>query len=265
MRAREAVAAVKQGVIWLAESVHASWVAERRAAGLPMLSDCELYQAFDLTYDHDIWPLWQTAVAGKVSVARYLEMLRFQDCIYPAHYVKMRCVENHDQPRIMTLAPTRAQALAWTAFQAFNKGAFLIYAGQESGATNTPSRFDVDAVEWGEYALAPFITRLAQLKKERAQREGAFVLLDAEPAIQAAWTCDGEELYGVFNVEGSPGQVTVRLPDGVYVDLLSDRPVQVRAGQMPIPEGAMILRWTGAAHGTKYERKPVYSLLLDHR
>lgn len=57
LEARRAVAAVKPGVIWLAESVHASWVAERRVAGRPMLSDGELYQAFDLTYDYDIWPL----------------------------------------------------------------------------------------------------------------------------------------------------------------------------------------------------------------
>jgi glycosidase len=187
LRAREAVTEVKPGVIWLAESVHASWVAERRAAGLPMLSDGELYRAFDMTYDHDIWPIQLTAMKGKVPVARYLEMLRFQDCIYPANYIKMRCAENHDQSRIMALAPSRAQALAWTAFLAFNKGAFLIYAGQESGATHTPSLFDVDRVAWGDYALQPFLTRLARLKKDPAQMTGEFVLLQAKPAIQAVW------------------------------------------------------------------------------
>jgi glycosidase len=144
LKARQAVAEVKPQVIWLAESVHAAFVAGRRAAGLPTLSDGELYQAFDLTYDYDIWPIFQAAVRGQVPVARFLEMLRFQDCIYPANFVKMHYAENHDQARIMALAPSRAQALAWTAFQAFNKGAFLIYAGQESAATHTPSLFDVE-------------------------------------------------------------------------------------------------------------------------
>lgn len=259
LRAREAVAKAKPGVIWLAESVHADWVAERRAAGLPTLSDGELYRAFDLTYDHDIWPIWQAAVAGKVPVTRYLEMLRFQDCIYPANYVKMRCVENHDQIRITALAPGRAQALAWTAFQAFNKGALLLYAGQESGAMHTPSLFDVDRVAWGDYPLQPFLTRLAQLKKDPVQTEGRFVLLDADPAIQAAWTHPDGGLYGVFNTTMSVGDIAVRLPDGVYSDLLSDETVEVRAGQMPLPEDAVTVRYEA-----KIEGRPFYSVLLDY-
>jgi glycosidase len=256
--AREAVAEVKSGVIWLAESVQANWVAERRTAGLPTLSDSQLYRAFDLTYDYDIWLLWQAAVVGKVPAARYLEMLRFQDCIYPENYVKMRCVENHDQPRIMALAPGREQALAWTAFQAFNKGAFLIYAGQEAGAPHTPSLFDVDKVAWGDYALQPFLTRLAQLKKDPAQMEDQFVLLDAQPEIQATWIHPDEGLYGVFNVRASTGDVAVRLPDGVYTDLLSEEPVEVRVGRMSLPESAVIVR----CHG-EIDDRPFYSVLLD--
>ncbi|MBK7204129.1 alpha-amylase family glycosyl hydrolase [Candidatus Amarolinea dominans] len=116
-RARAAVAQVKPGVIWLAESVHAAWVAHRRSVNLSGLSDGELYQAFDLTYNYDIWPVWQAAVLGQASVARYLEMLRFQDAIYPDNFIKLRCVENHDQMRIMRLAPSLDQALAWTALR----------------------------------------------------------------------------------------------------------------------------------------------------
>jgi glycosidase len=258
LRAREAVAEVKPGVIWLAESVHAAWVAERRVAGHDMLSDCELYRAFDLTYDYDIWPLWQAAVKGKAPVARYLEILRFQDCIYPGNYVKMRCVENHDQPRIMAFASSRQQALAWTAFQAFNKGAFLLYAGQEAGATRRPSLFDVDKVEWRDFPLAPFLTRLAQLKKDPAQQEGQFVLFDGAPVIQAAWAGPGEGLYGVFNVTASSGEVAVHLPDGVYTDLLSDEPARVRGGQMSLPATAVIVSYQGAL-----EQRPIFSILLD--
>jgi len=265
LQAREAVAEVKPGVIWLAESVHAGWVAERRAAGLPALSDSELYRAFDMTYDHDIWPIWQATVEGEVPPARYLEMLRFQDCIYPENYVKMRCVENHDQPRIMARAPIQAQALAWTAFQAFNKGAFLIYAGQESGATHTPSLFDVDKVAWGDFELQSFLTRLAQLKKDPAQMEGEFVLLQADPAIQAAWIHPEGGLHGVFNIGASAGSMSVRLPDGVYTDLLNDTRVEVRNGQMPLPESAIVVHPHLPPHQAGFESRPLYSVLLDYR
>jgi glycosidase len=260
LQARQGVAKVKPGVIWLAESVHAAFVAYRRAQGLPTISDSELYSAFDLTYDYDIWPIWQTAAVGKVPVSRFLEMLRFQDAIYPANFIKLRYVENHDQPRIMAFAPTRAQALAWTAFQCFNKGAFLLYGGQESAATHTPSLFDLDRVAWGSYELQPFLTVLAHLKKDPAQVAGSFVLVEAEPAIQATWYLPGSSLYGVFNVGAASSQVQVRVPDGSYLELLSGAAVRVQGGRMPVPDAAAILRYSD-----QIDLEPFYSDLLDYQ
>ena len=259
LRARKAAAEVNPGVIWLAESVHADFVAERRANGLPTLSDSEVYRAFDLTYAYDIWPIWQATVRGDAPVARYLEMLRFQDCIYPENFVKLRYVENHDQARIISYAPNRTQALAWTAFEAFNKGAFLIYAGQESGVTHRPSLFEIDKVEWGQYELSPFLSRLAALKKDPAQTEGQFTILDGDPAIQAAWHKPGESLYGVFNVNGAEGSVDVQLPDGVYHDVLHDKEISVRFGQIALLESAVILRYT-----EDVALEPIYAPLLDY-
>ncbi len=242
IEARREVARTKPGVIWLAESVHADFVASRRRNGLVAHSDCEVYQAFDLEYDYDIWPVWQAAVVDQSRLVRYTDMLRFQDTMYTTEYIKMRCVENHDNPRIMSLAPSRAQALAWTAFQAFNKGAFLIYGGQESGAKHTPSLFDIDKVKWGDYPLQPFITRLARLKKEPAVLTGNFFVLEAEPALQAAWTAETSGLYGVFNPGKNEGEVAVQLRDGAYVNLLDDQPVIVKDSRLLIPQSAAILR-----------------------
>jgi glycosidase len=259
LQARAEVAKVKPGVIWLAESVHASFVSYRRLMGLSGLSDSEIYAAFDITYAYDIWPIFQQAVQGKVPVRRYLEMLRFQDCIYPANYIKMRCVENHDQPRMMHMAPNRGQALAWTAFEAFNQGTFLIYGGQEAAATHTPSLFDVDKVAWGNYELQPFLTRLAHLKKDPAQTAGKFLLLEAEPAIQATWIHPTDSLYGVFNISNEQGRVPVQLPDGTYPDLLSDTTVKVQDGKLPLPESAVILRY-----GKPIHLMPLSCELLDY-
>lgn len=259
LKARSKVAKVKPGVIWLAESVHASFVGTRRSDGLATLSDSELYAAFDLTYDYDIWPIWQLAVQGKVPVRRYIEMLRYQDCIYPENYVKLRCVENHDQPRIMRLAPTRAQALAWTAFEAYNKGPFLIYAGQESGTKHTPSLFDNDKVDWGDYSVQPFLTRLAKLKKDPAQVEGRFVVVQADPAIQAVWEYPGKNLYGIFNTSGKAGYIMVSLPDGTYRDILNDGQITIRNGKTQLPESAVIVRYAD-----KILLRPAYSELLDY-
>jgi glycosidase len=258
IQARAEVEKIKPGVIWLAESVHASFVNHRRENGLSGLSDSELYAAFDMTYDYDIWPLFQQVAQGVRPVKRYLEVLRFQDAIYPDNFVKMRCAENHDQMRIMRLAPSRSQGLAWTAFAAFNRGAFLIYAGQESAATHTPSLFDIDKVEWGEYELQPFLTRLAGLKKHPAL-EGNLHFLSAEPAIQAAWVGQGKGLYGVFNTSGQFGRVEVQLPDGDYLDLLSDDRIPVRGSSMELCLDAVILE---IEHPRRYQ--PMHFELLDY-
>ncbi len=258
-QARCTVDRVKPGMIWLAESVHAVFVAARRAAGLAALSDSEPYHVLDITYNYDIWPVWQAAVRGKAPGERYLEMLRYQDCIYPANFVKLRCVENHDQARIMALAPSRSQALAWTAFQAFNKGSLLIYAGQEAGATHTPSLFDTDKIQWGDYELQPFLTLLAHLKKDPALTAGQFVLLSDEPVIQATWFLPGNSLYGIFNTNAASGQTTTLLPDGIYTDLLSGTTIRVQHGKTTIPPLAAILRYTD-----EITLQPLHSILLDY-
>jgi hypothetical protein len=259
-RARARIAAIRPETLWLAESVHAGWVAERRARGLSGVSDSELHEAaFDLTYDYDIWPLFLGAVAGDVPVERWLEAVRYQDAIYPATYAKMRCVENHDNRRIRGLAPTRDAALAWTCLVAFLRGPFLIYGGQESEAVRTPSLFDADKVEWAGYPLGSFLARLAALKKHPAQVDGRQVFLAASPVVQAAWEHPAAGLYGVFNTGGASGRVAVHLPDGVYRDLLGGVPVDVRDGTMAIPADACILA-AGALEGTPR----LFAPLLDY-
>lgn len=258
--ARQAVAEVKPGVLWLAESVHAGFIEYRRKHGLSAISDSEVYRGFDLTYVYDIFPIWQAAVKGDVPVARYLEMLRFQEAIYPGNFIKMRYVENHDNERIMKTAPTRAQALAWTAFEAFNRGAFLIYGGEESAAEHTPSLFDADKVEWKDYELSEFLTKLTALKKDPAQANGVFTITAAEPAIQAVWEWEGTNLFGIFNVSNRSGSAVTILPDGEYTDLLGSGTVAVRGGQMEIPQIANILRVPGKLKDVQ----PFHSDLIDY-
>jgi hypothetical protein len=257
-KARDAVAQVKQGVIWLAESVHTEFVISRRKNGLETASDSELYRAFDMTYDYEIWPTWQRAVMGMVPPADYIDLVRLQDGIYPSNYVKMRCVENHDQPRIMRLAPSGAQAQAWTALSAFTRGPFLIYAGQEAASNHRSSLFDPDPVEWGSYSLQDFITRLAKMKKELPQKKGELIFTMVEPVIQAVWYTQNECLYGIFNIREAAGSTKLPLADGSYTNLLTDELVTFADGKATIPESALILRCT-----LDEKPQPVPSNLLD--
>ena len=256
-KARAEVAQVKPDVIWLAESVHAGFVIWRRRLGLHGYSDGEVHSAFDLSYDYDIWVAWEKAVADPAFVPIYVDMVRLQKGLYPAHVVKMRCVENHDQPRIMQKAPSRAQALAWTAFEAFNEGAFLIYAGQESENTHTPDLFDIDKVKWSNYSLQSFLTALCLIKKYPEVVNGRYTIITATPAITAHWQAETEGLYGVFNVSGVDEIMPTPLPDGEYVDLISGYKIGVIGGKMAVPETAVIVRYDGQLATHDYLEPPI--------
>ena len=240
LQARAAVARINPHTIWLAESVEARWVAQRRSQGLQVSSDSQLYQAFDITYDYDIFDAWKNVQAGQLDPQFYLDLLRFQDCIYPENYVKMRFVENHDNERVMALAANLEQGLAWTAFQAFNKGAWLIYAGQESAAGRLPSLFEKEPVQWGDYALTDFHRRLAAVKKDPAVAQGELIWSQKEPAILGIWYAPVGSLAGIFNFDGNSGEMETGLPDGIYPELLFGGSISIQNGRVFLPESAAI-------------------------
>lgn len=251
LQAREELAQRRSGLLWLAESPHPAWVADRRAHGLPTWSDAEMFAAFDIEYPYDLWSIWQAVVTGREPVGRYLEQLRWQDAVFPGNYAKLRLVENHDQYRIQQFAGSPEKARAWTALMAFSRGPMMIYAGQESAATAWPTLFEPAPVHWGDYRLTDFLRALAALKKHRAQTDGELWFLADEPYVQAAWGRPDPQghlapvgetgLYGIFDVAGVGGSVEVQLPDGSYDELISGQEVIVSRGRLVLPGAAVVL------------------------
>lgn len=232
-------------LIWLAESVNPSFIWQRRLNNLIAHSDAELYDAFHLTYDYDIWHTWKKAVEDSAWIERYVDALMMQDAVYPKNFQKLRFVENHDQKRVMDFCASENEAIAWTAFQAFNKGPFMIYAGQESKAKHTPSLFEKEPVDWKNYELSEFFQALAGIKKSDACSNGVFHILSVASVIQSVWISKtGGSLYGVFSVNsgGASAEVKTQLPDGSYDELLWGERVEVRRGKLLAPKNAYILK-----------------------
>ena len=267
LQARAELAQIRPGLLWLAETPHPTWVAQRRAQGIPTWSDAEVFAAFDIEYSYDLWSIWQSVVTGHEPVGRFLEMLRWQDATLPANYAKLRFVENHDQYRIMRFAPTESRARAWTALMAFSRGPFMIYAGQESAARAWPTLFERAPIRWGDHRLSGFLRTLATVKKHPAMRLGDLWILADEPFVQAVWASpagqqlapvEGRGLYGVFNVAGHRGRATVQLSDGPYLDLVSGERVEIVQGRMRMPGPAVVLEF-----GEPFEASLWRSSLLD--
>ncbi len=63
------------------------------------------------------------------------------------------------------LVVTEQEVINYTAFMYMLKGTVLLYAGQETENTNTPSLFDYDKVDWNTgFDLTPILHNLYRVK-----------------------------------------------------------------------------------------------------
>jgi hypothetical protein len=160
----------------------------------------------------------------------------------------------------MAFAQNENIAQAWTAFEVFLPGAFLIYAGQESASKKTPSLFDIDKVKWGDYSLQNWLTRLFQIKKSKIFTNGNHYFLAAKPAIQSIWIDQDVVFYNIFNINELKEPITCQLSDGLYEDLISQEHFQISNGKLDL-NGASALIFKVSP---SLEYTPMRFKLLEH-
>lgn len=251
LRAREEVERVRPGCLWLAESVEPAFIREGRAAGLAVLSDAELYQAFDICYDYDIFDVFQDYLEGKAPLERYAQAVNAQETIYPDNYVKLRFLENHDRARAAFLIPEGMALLSWTAFLYFQKGMTLLYAGQEAECTHRPSLFDKDQVAWHiSEGATRLLGTLAKLKQDPILTDSRYeVKALPQDILYAAHRKGDRQLVGLFSVKGNSAPARVEAPDGFYPNLLAEngREVEVYGGMVSVKGAPIVFEapWTG--------------------
>ena len=233
-QARTRVEAVRPGCIWLAESVEHGFIRYLRAEGLEALSDSELYQAFDILYDYDIYEDFTAYAKGEIPLSAYVKALERQESTYPVDYVKLRCTENHDRPRTAELFPDPIVRENWIAWNFFQKGLALVYCGQEWAADHTPSLFDPDPVKReGEPVHEALLRKLIAMKKDSLFSDGVYTLEAREnDVIVSTWTKGCRKAVGIFSMRGKPADVAVPLSDGAYTELLSGTEHAVQCGRV---------------------------------
>ena len=233
-RARQAVEAVRPGCLWLSESVEPGFILALREMGIPALSDSEIYEAFDLSYEYDVYGDLVRYLTGEGTLAEYAAALNRQEYTYPDNYVKLRFLENHDQVRAAFRFPGERALRSATAFLFFQKGLTLLYAGQEYGLRHLPSLFDRDPVCWDSPErtdLSPLIQRLSAIKRDPLFSDSAYtVKAHDEHILIAKHSCASRKAVGVFPLDGRPGDAPVPLPDGEYRNEIDGSNCTVRGG-----------------------------------
>ena len=234
-RARAAVEQVRPGCIWLAETVHSGFGQMSRQCGLYSANDYEMFTAFDMEYDYDIREVFDRYLKGECALSNYIDMLNFQECVYPENHIKMRCLENHDQPRICSFVKEESALVNFTAFLYFLKGTTLLYAGQEYCCDHTPSLFEKDVFPRAqEKDITPLLQRLYAVKKNILSPEDYFrgAANDAYDIAILERDDNHTRKLGVFSLKGKAAEVAVSLPDGMYTNHLDGTAVQVVAGYL---------------------------------
>ena len=232
--AREAVRAVNPAAIWLAETVHQSFGCLARYRGVRSELDYDMYEAFDLEYEYDIREAFDKYLQGKIVLSHYLDMLNFQEAIYPENYVKLRYMENHDMPRIAGLVPDEKARRNFTALLYFLKGTVLLYGGQEYSCDHVPSLFDKDVFPRTGRDITPLLQKLNAVRREHLSAEDWFTA-EADDAndIAVCLRDDGKiKKLGVFSLKGKSAEVEVPVKDRNYVNYITGETVTVQGGKL---------------------------------
>lgn len=245
-QAREEVAKVRPGCFWLCESVEPGFIAAGRAQGYPVLSDAELYQAFDVGYDYDVYPYFRQYLEGKIPLAQYADRLDSQKWIYPDNYVKLRCLENHDRARAAHIFPDETIRKNWTAFLYFQPGLTMLYAGQEVDCAHVPNLFNKDPINWKTGRdQSEFLKTLAKLKRDPIFSEGSYTLTALpQDVLLATYEQAGRHVVGLFSLRGQSALLNLPVPNGTYVNLLGGQAVEVYENQLAVCAEPVIFTWT---------------------
>ena len=245
-KARAEVEAVRPGCLWLSESIDPAFIMTMREQGFIAHSDSEMYQAFDLLYDYDIYGNLTEYVAGTGTLTDYSGAINRQEYIYPDNYVKLRFLENHDQPRARFLFPSEKALRNATALLYFQKGMPLIYAGQEYGISHLPSLFDKDPVDWesGEkYDLTGLMQRLYEIKQDPLFTDSTYRTKTYEDNVLKAIHGRGEsKIIGIFSFKGEAGIIPINVDDGRYYNLIDGSTVEVMHGYVSLSGEPAIIR-----------------------
>lgn len=241
--ARKTISKDYRDIIWLSESVHGPFCKYMRDRGFECASEGEIFQVFDLAYDYDVYPYLEAHLSGKGTLRAYLESLARQDEIYPKNYVKLKYLENHDTMRIAErLHGDLDKIYNWMGFLFFQKGATMLYNGQEFVARKKLSLFEKETIDRHK-DISGFIRKLTSIKKRRAFAEGIYQIHfpEIDGVAHITYEDDKTLFVGLFNLALAEGEVNTGLKDGTYRNYLNGKTLKVRKGLVRLTKEPLIL------------------------
>jgi len=167
-KAKSEIKKINPNTIWIGESMHIDFINELNDMGYKAYDDIRLYESFDILYDYDVHPEYEKFVEKKITLDDYINTLINQSKNLPKNYIKLRFIENHDQKRMASIVDKKDK-INLTVLSYMLNGATLVYAGQETLDTHTPSLFEKEKINLDKIDLSysSLITKLNAIKKDK--------------------------------------------------------------------------------------------------
>jgi glycosidase len=244
IEARKKVDLFNRDLVWLTESVEYGFIKYLRDQGYDCSSDSQMYDAFDICYDYDIFHYMNEYLKDGKKLSRWLEEIERQEVIYPKNYVKLRSFENHDQKRLRSKVRDHNHFIQMMALMFFLKGPAFIYNGQEHEIDHYPNLFEKDVIPWNEEkSIETFIQKLSFLKKQPRFAYGNFNIHHKEEVAVISYTYQDTFALGIFNLENQT-DVNVPLVDGIYQNYLFEHEIQVKNGKIDLNNKPIVIMTT---------------------
>ena len=244
--ARKALLEVNPNFILLAESVEPGFIKYIRECGFEAASDCELYEAFDILYDYDIYSYYLDYLKNRKNLNVWLNELNRQQTTYPKNYIKSHCLENHDQVRSAAFVKDEVRLRNLDALIYFLRGTTFIYNGQEALDEVQQSLFDIDLVNWdnlGKYDISSLMRRCSEIKKDPLFKESNYdIILEELEVAHLKYENDEEVMEIVLNVGNVEGSVKVSLPDGIYHNLFDNKGIEVKDSLVEVNKNPLVIK-----------------------
>ena len=216
INARVQASAVKQDLIWLAET-----------------EDINYHEAFDISFTWRWMHATEEYLKGQKDFSALPGTLEFYKDDFPADAVRMWFTSNHDENSWNGTAFEKYgnYVKALTVFNFTYAGIPLIYSGEESGLNKRLKFFDKDPIEWNENSeWRQFYTTLLQFRKtNKALRNGpetfpVFLPGAAEKNMLAFYReSDGDRVLVFINLskDSQAFSFDTSLLQGTYQDIFS--------------------------------------------
>ncbi|WP_052430565.1 alpha-amylase family glycosyl hydrolase [Hymenobacter sp. DG25B] len=201
-------------------------------------SDTRLLEnAFNMTFGLRLHYLLDHIAEDKQplsDIAVYLaaERAKYPPSVYLMHFTSNHDVNTWDGTEYERLGPL---ALAFAVLTVLLPGMPLVYSGQEAALSKRLAFFDKDPIDWQDFPLQDFYTRLLQLKRHHpALRNGDttshFQPLESAPEVYAFIRQKGPAAV-LTVINRAPADRELALPpaaEGAWMDIFRDEMVLLR-------------------------------------